>query len=77
MSIAVSCQTAPSVPLQPADVEAVDPDQLAGPVDVDVRLWLGYRAAARRARHSRRSAPGAWRACSGRGGSSAFQTPLG
>ncbi len=31
MSIAVSCQIAPSVPFKPPDVEAVDPDQLARP----------------------------------------------
>ncbi len=31
MSIAVSCQIAPSVPLQSSDVEAVDPDQLTRP----------------------------------------------
>jgi len=36
-SIAVSCQIAPSVPRR-RPVETVDPDQFAGPVDLDVRL---------------------------------------
>ena len=32
MSIAVSCQIAPSAPFRSSNVEAVDPDQLTGPL---------------------------------------------
>jgi hypothetical protein len=39
MSIAVSCQIAPSVAFQATDVEAVNPNQLAGPLELNVLLW--------------------------------------
>ena len=68
MSIAVSCQIAPSVPLESSDVEAVDADQLARVIDVNVLLWawIAWRLVGRRiARDQRRSAS---LACSGRDG---------
>ena len=45
MSIAVSCQTRAFCALQPGDEEAVDPDQLARPLRLDVpgRLRLARR----------------------------------
>ena len=49
MSIAVSCQTAAAGAFEPADVEAVDPDQLARPIDVEValRAWVARRLVGR------------------------------
>jgi len=48
--------------VQPADEEAVEADKLARPLDVDIRLRPGSRAA-RTVRGSPRPAPAAWHAC--------------